>query len=137
MAEYSIQSIANSLRNSASGVLWGKARSRWQMEDKQAEAKKMAELQAEQANIDEFNARARSMGLTLRPDVIVNGIPVEKSAATPPVETQVTEADTGATSDHYQRVSARENGQPKPTMTKAAVPSLWRSVLLQKGADVG
>lgn len=81
MAEYSIQSIANSLRNSASGVL-GKSEQQMADETQAAEAKKMAELQAEQANIDEFNARARSMGLTLRPDVIVNGIPVEKSAAT-------------------------------------------------------
>lgn len=107
MAEYSIQSIANSLRNSASGVL-GKSEQQMADETQAAEAKKMAELQAEQANIDEFNARARSMGLTLRPDVIVNGIPVEKSAATPPVETQVTEADTGATSDLITSICERE-----------------------------
>lgn len=107
MAEYSIKSIADALRNSASGVM-GQSEEQMAMEAKQAEAKKMAELQAEQANIDEFNARARSMGLTLRPDVIVNGVPVEKSAATPPVETQVTEKDTGATSDIINTICERE-----------------------------
>lgn len=107
MAEYSIKSIANSLRNSASGIM-GQSEEQMAMEDKQAEAKKMAELQAEQANIDEFNARARKLGLSTRPDVIVNGVPVEKSATTPPVETQVTEKDTGATSDLITTICERE-----------------------------
>jgi hypothetical protein len=73
MGDYSINNIVSALRGGASD------------EEKQAmaekeSAKKLLDLKAEQASIDEFNARARAMGFSTRPDVIVNGVPVEKAA---------------------------------------------------------
>lgn len=83
--DYDIKSIASALRNSASPVL-GQSEEQMAMaaaEAEKAKAKKLADLQAQQAQIDKNNERARAMGLTPIPDVIVNGVPVEKMEAAP------------------------------------------------------
>jgi len=95
--DYDIKSIASALR----GAVGGQTDEQTAALAEKDKAAKLRALQEEQAQIDEFNARARQMGFTLRPDVIVNGVPVEKSSATAavqeaaePIDEEDTEAPT-------------------------------------------
>lgn len=113
MGDYSINNIVSALRRAPSPEQ--KAQ-----DDAKKAASDLVALQAEQAQIDKDNETARKFGFTLRPDVIVNGVPVKK-----PVAAAVDETELIGDTDNEGAEGESEQLGVKGTLIQSICETRW------------